>query len=303
LTNLSIGACATLACLFEATAPKVGNVHRGADFEDLGYVDFLASAAVLGPVMERAPARPLGETILAGVEATRGVAGTNTNLGMVLLLAPLAKAARASSLADGLGGVLAELTMDDARRAYAAIRLARPGGLGEVEEADVAREPTVGLVEAMRLAADRDLIARQYANGFAEVFDLLVPWLAEALGRGESLAAAIVENQLRLMSRFPDSLVVRKCGAAVGAEASDRAAHALSRGRPGDEAYERALADFDFWLRSDGHRRNPGTTADLIASALFVALRQGVIERPFRFYGKAVGDQPSALSNQLFSDR
>lgn len=282
---LPIGVCATLACLFEATAPKPGNVYRGADFDDLSYADFLTSAAVLGPILEQAAARPLGETIYAGVAATRQAVDTNTNLGMVLLLAPLAQAPRDTPLAAGAAQVLANLTHDDARQVYAAIRLAQPGGLGKVEAADVAEEPKIPLLEAMRLAADRDLIALQYVTDFDLVLNQLVPWLLDALAVGGGLGAAIVQTQLRLLSRFPDSLILRKCGPALAAEASDRAAQVLSCGMPGDEAYERALADYDFWLRSDGHRRNPGTSADLLAAALFAALRDGKIPQPFRFYG------------------
>lgn len=283
-TPLSIGTCATLACLFEATAPKPGNVYRGADFEDLSYVDFLTSAAVLGPVMQEAAGRPLGETVLAGVQATRSVAGSNTNLGMILLLAPLAAVPRETPLAEGVGELLVQSTVDDARHVYEAIRLAQPGGLGRVQEADISEEPTITLREAMELAAERDLIARQYTHNFADVLQRLVPWLLESLAGGAALAPAIVDLQLRTLSEFPDSLIMRKCGPQVAQEASDRAAHVLSCAPPGDEAYEQALADFDFWLRSDGHRRNPGTTADLIAAALFVALREGQIETPYRFY-------------------
>lgn len=192
-TPLSIGTCATLACLFEATAPKPGNVYRGADFEDLSYVDFLTSAAVLGPVMQEAAGRPLGETVLAGVQATRTVAGSNTNLGMILLLAPLAAVPREIPLAEGVGELLAQSTVDDARHVYEAIRLAQPGGLGRVQEADISEEPSITLREAMELAAERDLIARQYTHNFADVLQRLVPWLLESLAGGAALAPAIVD--------------------------------------------------------------------------------------------------------------
>jgi len=58
----------------------------------------------------------------------------------------------------------------------------------------------------------------------------------------------------------------------------------LAAGRPGDAAYHEAVSDLDFWLRSDDHRRNPGTTADLVAAGLFVALREAIIKFPVRFY-------------------
>ena len=104
--------------------------------------------------------------MLGAIEATRRVVSTNTNLGIVLLLAPLAAVADCVDLAEGVEAVLAATTVDDARHVYHAIRLAQPGGLGEVSDQDIAREPTISLRDVMGLAADRDLIARQYANGF-----------------------------------------------------------------------------------------------------------------------------------------
>jgi triphosphoribosyl-dephospho-CoA synthase len=79
------------------------------------------------------------------------------------------------------------------------------------------------------------------------------------------------------MSAFPDSLIARKCGAETAEHSAAWAGRVLDSGRPESEAYQEQLADLDFWLRTDGHRRNPGTTADLIAAGLFVALRDGLL--------------------------
>jgi triphosphoribosyl-dephospho-CoA synthase len=136
------------------------------------------------------------------------------------------------------------------------------------------------LLAAMRLAADRDLVARQYADNFAEVLGEVIPPLKEGLERGWSPSVAIVYAQLTLLSRFPDSLIARKCGAAEAQQASDRAAHVLECGSPEGDAFWQAASDFDFWLRSSGHRRNPGTTADLIAAGLFALLRDGIMKLP-----------------------
>ncbi len=275
---LTTGQCATLACLLEVSAPKPGNVHRGADFDDLTFDDFLASAVAIGPAFEAAGRQPLGRTVLDAIRATRSVVATNTNLGMVLLMAPLAKAPRGEPLASGAARVLAELTPADARDVYEAIRLARPGGMGRVERDDVSGPAPDDLLAAMRSAADRDLVARQYANGFQEVLNLVVPWLLEGREQGWPPARRIVHAHVRLLAQIPDSLIARRCGLTVAREASARAAVALEAGPPGSEAYAAALADLDFWLRSDGRRRNPGTTADLIAAGLFALLRDG------RFY-------------------
>ncbi len=165
-SELTIGQCATLACTWEVATPKPGNVHRGADFEDMTFLDFLTSAVAIGPALERAVETGLGQTVLAAVEATHQWVGTNTNLGTILLLAPLAKVPREQSLQAGIGDVLAQLNAEDAHQVYQAIRIANPGGLGQVAEMDVGQEAPPDLRAAMRVAADTDLVARQYANDY-----------------------------------------------------------------------------------------------------------------------------------------
>lgn len=283
MTTLSIGQCAALACLFEATAPKPGNVHRGADFEDLSYVDFAIGSVVVAPIFDAAPLRRVGQTALYAVLATRQAVATNSNLGTILLLAPLAKAPRDVPLATGVRDVLAGLDAEDSRLIYAAIRAAQPGGMGRVERDDVSGEAPADLLSAMRSAADRDLVARQYVNGFEQVLEFVVPRIERGLTDGWLLSDTIVHTFVALLAEFPDSLIARKCGAEVAQQAADRAAAVLTCGRPGDEDYERALSDLDFWLRSDHHRRNPGTSADLIAAGLFAALRDGIVSPPYRW--------------------
>ena len=180
---MSAGRLAQVACLLEVTAPKPGNVHRHADLPGLHLVDFLLSATAIAEPLDRAETAGVGRTVLAAIEATRRVVDTNTNLGIVLLLAPLAAVPGAVDLASGIEKVLAATTVDDARHVYRGIRLARPGGLGAVSDQDVASEPTVTLREAMAMAADRDSIARQFTNGFREVFGEALPALAKRSGR------------------------------------------------------------------------------------------------------------------------
>lgn len=281
---LTIGQCATLACLIEATVPKPGNVHRGADFDDLTFFDFQAAAVAIGPAMERAATDGrVGVAVLDAIRATRQLTSTNVNLGIVLLIAPLACVPVNRPLMLGLRHVLSRLDADDAARVYEAIRLAQPGGLGKVDEADVAGPPPSSLLDAMRLAADRDSIAKQYVTDFADVFDLVVPELQRGHAKGWQLADVVIRTQLRVLAELPDSLIARKCGLEKAREVAAWAAQVLDAGQPGDEAYHEALADLDFELRSDGHRLNPGTTADLIAAGLFVALRESMIPVPLRF--------------------
>jgi triphosphoribosyl-dephospho-CoA synthase len=278
--RLSLANAATLACVWEVSAPKPGNVHRGADFEDVTYLDFIASAVVAGPIIARAGEWGVGRAVLEAVHATREIAGSNTNLGTLLLFAPFAAVPEGVELADGVGDVLRNLTFDDTRHVYEAIRISSAGGLGRTDEADVFDDPPTNLhlVEAMQLAAQRDLVARQYTNQFADVFQGPAAWIEEGQGRRWPLATAIVHAHLRQLAKEPDSLILRKCGMPTAKEASDRAASVLDAGMPGAAPFDDALGDFDFWLRSDGHRRNPGTTADLIAAGLFVLLREGRVK-------------------------
>jgi triphosphoribosyl-dephospho-CoA synthase len=277
-----VGLCVQLACVWEATARKPGNVHRYRDFADVGYLDFVTSAAAIAPVLAAARGRRVGETVLESVRATRQVTATNTNLGIVLLLTPLAAVPPGEDLRAGVGRVLAGLDVDDARLAYEAIRLAKPGGLGTAPEEDVASEPTRTLREVMTLAEERDLVARQYADGYREVIDDYVPALAEGVERTGSLEGAIIRAQLRMMALHPDTLIARKRGAAEAAETGERAARVLAAGWPEAESGRRELADLDDWLRAEGNARNPGTTADLITAGLFVLLREGGIGLPPR---------------------
>ena len=274
------GMYAQLACVLEATARKAGNVHRAADFADLHYLDFLLSAAAIAPELTAAPKRRVGDTVLACVRATRRLVRSNTNLGMVLLLAPLAAVPEGEDLRSGAGRILAGLDLNDSRQVYEAIRFAVPGGLGNAPEQDVRSEPTLPLREAMALAAERDLVARQYVNGFAEVFDEGTPELLRALAQLGSLENAIVRTHLHLMARVPDTLILRKRGSADADESARRARQVLDAGWPHGSRARDAFAAFDAWLRAVGHAHNPGTTADLVTACLYVLLRDGTIGLP-----------------------
>lgn len=273
MTQQSLGQMATLACLLEVSAPKPGNVHRGADFEDLTFYDFQTSAVAIGPVFDQAAKNRVGRIVLTALQATQSVVKTNTNLGLMLLMAPLAKTAAFDKLSMQL--VLNALNAEDAEDVYQAITLAGAGGMGEVASMDIADPAPDSLLGAMHVAQDRDLIAAQYANGFVDLFADAVEPLREKLEAGTILTEAIVETHVQFMSRHPDSLIARKCGVEIAQQASRRADLVVQARAQDLDRYVRELSEFDFWLRSDGHRRNPGTTADFIGAAIFVGLIEG----------------------------
>jgi triphosphoribosyl-dephospho-CoA synthase len=274
----AVAGAAQLACVLEASAEKPGNITPSHDFDDTSYEDMLRSGIALGPELGRAGERAVGETVLAAVRASRDAAGANTNLGIALLLTPLARAALSGGpLRERLGDVLDALTVDDARDAYEAIRLAEAGGLEERVAHDLREEPRVTLREAMASAAHRDTIAAEYVNDYAVTFELGTPALADALRVGVRPRDAIVELALRLLATIPDTLIARKRGAEAAGRVAVGAREVLTAGGVRSARGRSALAGFDASLRQDGNALNPGTTADLVTAVLFVALLEGVL--------------------------
>ena len=261
------------ACILEASAPKPGNVHPGAEFPDLVHAELVAAAVAIAPLFERATQPPLGRTILEAVAASAEVTRSNANLGIVLAIAPLAAAAAATPRA--VAEVLGRLCPADAADVWRAIALARPGGLGTSDRHDLHAPPPADLMEAMRAAADRDQIARLWTTGYAGLFAGPVADLDEELALGRPLDEAIVRVHLRQLAREPDSLVARRHGAAVAAEVSRRAAAVLAA----DAGWREAATAFDRSLRVP-RRINPGTTADLVAAALYILLREARLPLP-----------------------
>ena len=279
---------AQIACIWEACARKVGNVHPSASFADVEVTDFLISGAVLGDAL-RMFRRRAGDPPNVGQYAYWGVArgwvGSNTNLGIALLFAPLVDSDPTWDYRRSVAEELQSLRRQDARLVYEAIRLASPGGLGDAAEQDVREEPTVTLLEAMTLAAGRDMVARQYANGFADVFDFGVPSFLDAFARFACVEAAVVDSQLKWLATYPDSLIARKNGRAVAEDVQRRAIEVQRLGGIASPEGRRAGVELDRHLRSDGNKLNPGTTADLITACLFVALRENKVapSAPFRW--------------------
>jgi triphosphoribosyl-dephospho-CoA synthase len=270
------------ACRDELDAPKPGNVHVYAAGHRMTAAQFEESAAAAaGPLC--APGARVGVRIRTAIEATTRAVGTNTNLGIVLLCAPLAAAAElaltapARNLRDGLVRVLDSLDVTDAGDAFAAIVLAAPAGLGRAEQHDVFAPPQVTLKEAMAAAADRDLLARQYTTGFAEVFDLGMPIHAAAVARGRDPKFATLAIYLGFLSRFPDSHILRKHGRAAAEEVcrTARKFDALL-GETGDAAgLLPQLLAWDGNLKAQG--LNPGSSADLTVATLFGIRLQSIL--------------------------
>ncbi|MFU2487782.1 triphosphoribosyl-dephospho-CoA synthase [Thauera sp. WH-1] len=260
------------ACSMDVAVRKPGNVSVASAGHDMSARQFLHSARVsAGPLFD-ARLSP-GARLEAAARATREAVGCNTNLGILLLCAPLAcavehqPAAGPAALRDALRAVLRRLDRNDARAAYRAIAIASPGGLGRAEEQDVAAEPSVDLRAAMALAAHRDLIARQYAEDYAQIFGLGLDAFAGSVHA--PLAQRVQAVYLAWLATWPDSHIVRKYGEAQARAVCAEAQPWRERlAREPAAADGQAFADWDDSLKARG--LNPGTSADLTVCTLFV---------------------------------
>jgi triphosphoribosyl-dephospho-CoA synthase len=260
------------ACLAEIEALKPGNVHIFADGHGMVVQDFIRSAEAASAVIAQ-PGITVGQRIFDAVDATWNAVGCNTNLGVILLCAPMIHAAinnPESDFKESLRLVLQNLTLNDAELAFRAILKAVPAGLSEVAQHDVHYPPTVTLLEAMQTAQQRDLVARQYANGFTDIFDIGYTRYIDAMQRWDSPAWAATAAYLAFMSTYIDSHIVRKYGEAAARLVQQQAkAHEqalLSHGNP--KACQPILLKFDADLKARGI--NPGTSADLTAATLLL---------------------------------
>jgi triphosphoribosyl-dephospho-CoA synthase len=213
----------------------------------------------------------VGSRILGAVEATLAAVGTNTNLGIILLCAPLAATAdiRAADLRAALAQVLEALDIQDAELAFRAIARAAPAGLGRAERHDVTETASVSLKVAMAEASSRDRIARQYVSDFEDIFERGEPVLTAVLAAGAEPKWATLAVYLEFLSAFPDSHIARKHGIAT-AEDVCRAASRYHQRMRSLEKPAVLLADLLTWdalLKERGI--NPGTSADLTVATLF----------------------------------
>jgi len=260
------------ACLAELDAPKPGNVHRFAPGHRMEVEDFVRSAEASAEPLASKGAR-VGTRVRAAVDATLKAVGQNTNLGIILLCAPLAAAVETQDtpLRPALARVLDGLDLSDAADVFSAIAAANPGGLGRAPRHDVNAPPTVTLREAMGDAARRDRIARQYVTTYEDIFSLGLPALAAGRRRHADARWSTLAVYLTFLAEIPDTHIARKfdlgVAEAVRREAADwRDAFAAARD---PKEIADSLLDWDAALKSRGI--NPGTSADLTVATLFAS--------------------------------
>ena len=269
------------ACEMELQAFKPGNVSVYADGHDMTVADFRISAKVSADALCNRD-YSLGEKIYYAVQATKTAVACNTNLGIILLCAPLIKAMSeikpGVSLRQALHQVLITTTIDDADWVFKAITLAAPGGLGHADNQDVSEQPSITLIEAMRLASHKDRIALQYVSDYQDIFDFAVPIHYNAIIKSIPPEWAAVSVYAALLSHFPDSHIERKYGkqySELVANRMSKVSSELSRAEMPEQILP-LLYSVDQEFKAKG--LNPGTMADMTVDTVFTVFLEEVIQ-------------------------
>ncbi len=307
-TTEYVSECLQLAILLEVSAyPKPGNIHRTADFKETRYEHFLASAVALKPSLRDAAQRGvlssqgdisvselgIGEVIKDAVEQVKAwQGGGNTLIGTIILLTPIAAAAgialteerfSISRLRKNVKLVVESTTPNDAINVFDAISIAEPGGLGKTPRFDVTDsaskqkilEDNVSLFDVFRISSSWDSVSSEWVNNYSITFDLGYPYFVSILGRVNDVNIATVHTFLKILSEVPDTLIARKLDSSRAKEISAQAKQVLEAGALTTQKGREKLIQFDKKLRDAEHRLNPGTTADLTAAVLAIAILDG----------------------------
>jgi len=284
-----IARSAQLALLLEVSAyPKPGNVDRTHDFRDTSYEHFLASSVALYPVLREAAIRGqdekqgLGELVRRGVdESAAWQHGGNTHFGALLLLVPLAMAAGAceryelEELKRKATEIMRNTTTDDAVELYTAFPKAKVKVRKDVPEFDLTdgasieaiRDKKLALYEILTISASYDLISRELVGGFELTFRYAA--LLNEFAKNNLINDAITHVYLKLLSEEEDTFITTKSGAEKSRYVKERAKQIVTSGYKRNE-----IEALDVELIREG--LNPGSTADIIAAALFVSILGGL---------------------------
>jgi len=268
------------ACEVELQAFKPGNVSVYNEGHDMTVEDFRISYTVSSVPLTN-PDYCVGEKIYYAVKATREAVGCNTNLGIILLCAPLLQAAmdlkKKQSLRDALKCLLNNTNCKDANWMFKAITLATPGGLGDSESGDVKQQATMTLMEAMSIAAHKDRIAYQFLSYYKDIFEYTFFVYNAVFARFGDRNWAALSVFSALLSRYPDSHIERKYGTQYSDWVTEQMTkvHKALVMTDNPESLIPMLYSIDKAFKSKAI--NPGTTADMTVATVLVYLLEQLV--------------------------
>lgn len=275
LTSEQLSSAYHSACIAELQALKPGNVHLFADGHGMTIQDFIKSADASSAVIAE-PNLSVGQRIFDAVQETQNAVGLNTNLGLILLCAPIIHSALHGdaelTLQQNLSKTLKQLDVNDAHLTSQAILLANPAGLGSVSQHDVHQKIDVGLLEMMRASQYKDRIAMQYANDYIDIFEFGVVKYQEAMTKWQNQAWATTALYIGFLARYLDTHIVRKYSEAdatiIMHEAQQMEAEYWATENP--KLMQKSLLAWDTSLKK--RNINPGTSADLTVACLLASI-------------------------------
>ncbi|MCC7554017.1 MAG: triphosphoribosyl-dephospho-CoA synthase [Methanobacteriaceae archaeon] len=286
MDSKKISQIAQIASVLEVSGyPKPGNVHRMRDFHDMAFEDFLISAIAIGESVKSLSINAfknkndlskikLGEHILKGVIETDNWIKNNTNLGIIMMIMPIAASASISSnfneLQENIDNILKSTTLDDAISLYKAINIADAGGMGNQEEFDVTDSEAIfelkknkqTMYDVLEISSSWDNLAYELTNKMPTCFNIAYPTFYK-LKKESSINNATLTTFLTILSELPDTLISRKYGLSKAQEISLKAKKVLNH------LDKKTINDFDDYLFEN--KFNPGTTADLTAASIMIS--------------------------------
>ena len=260
------------ACRKDIELIKPGNVNIKSPHSDTKAEDYLESSLLSSKELFKTD-YSLGERILNSIKVTRSKVKTNTNLGIILLCAPIIHACiyfNNLTLREGLKKTLSTSTVKDTQDLCMAINISAPGGLGTREIYDTASKPTVSILEIMNHSASYDRISYQYSHDYSDIFDFIIPRLVFLNKKHNSLDISLSLMFMEILAKIPDSHISRKFDDKIAKKTSNNASDLLKildREYSPDYLVDR-LNNLDYEYKKKGI--NPGTTADLLVASLMI---------------------------------
>ena len=260
------------ACRKDIELIKPGNVNIKSPHSDTNAEDYLESSLLSSKELFK-PDYSLGERILNSIKITRSKIKTNTNLGIILLCAPIIHACiyfNNLTMREGIKKTLSTSTVKDTQDLCMAINISAPGGLGTREIYDTASKPTVNILEIMNHSASYDRISYQYSHDYSDIFDFIIPRLVFLNKKHNSLDISLSLMFMEILAKIPDSHISRKFDDKIAKKTSNNASDLLKildREYSPDYLADR-LNNLDYEYKKKGI--NPGTTADLLVASLMI---------------------------------
>ena len=260
------------ACHKDVEVTKPGNVSINSPHHDTTASDYLISSINSGSELFHAD-YTLGERVLNSIIATRNETPVNTNLGIIMLCAPIIHALlnyRDLSLKEAIKNTISNADANDTAKICEAINITNPGGLGDAERYDTKSLPAVKLREIMGYSAGYDRISYQYHNDFEDIIDFILPNLEKNMIKYDSNDISISMTFLQILGKIPDSHISRKFGEEIAKKTSNHVNDLLKiqDKECSDDYLVKQLNNLDCEYKKKGI--NPGTTADLLVASLMI---------------------------------